>query len=411
MNIHLLYKPNNFSGKINITGSKSESNRLLLLQAIYPNIKLNNISNSDDTNTIINALKFSRKNINIHHAGTAMRFLTAYYAFKLDSDIVLTGSERMQKRPIKILVNALKDLGALIEYQKDNGFPPLKITGSIPLNNYVKLSSSTSSQYISALMLVAPKILNGLTIHLYGKITSMPYIKMTELLLKKIGVKVEFEKQKIKIFNKETIDDQVIDIESDWSSASYYYSIVSLSDRSIIRLNSYKNKSLQGDACLMEIYEKLGVSSVFEGDTLVLEKKQEFIKPKYISLNLIDSPDLAQTIAVTCFGLEIDCELFGLHTLKIKETDRLSALKNELTKLGACVSITDESIHLKYSKILNQNIKICTYQDHRMAMAFAPLAIKTSIIIEEASVVSKSYPDFWNDLEKIGFQSNKINII
>ena len=411
MNIHLLYKPNNFSGKINITGSKSESNRLLLLQAIYPNIKLNNISNSDDTNTIINALKFSRKNINIHHAGTAMRFLTAYYAFKLDSDIVLTGSERMQKRPIKILVNALKDLGALIEYQKDNGFPPLKITGSIPLNNYVKLSSSTSSQYISALMLVAPKILNGLTIHLYGKITSMPYIKMTELLLKKIGVKVEFEKQKIKIFNKETIDDQVIDIESDWSSASYFYSIVSLSDRSIIRLNSYKNKSLQGDACLMEIYEKLGVSSVFEGDTLVLEKKHEFIKPKYISLNLIDSPDLAQTIAVTCFGLEIDCELFGLHTLKIKETDRLSALKNELTKLGACVSITDESIHLKYSKILNQNIKICTYQDHRMAMAFAPLAIKTSIIIEEASVVSKSYPDFWNDLEKIGFQYSKINII
>jgi len=411
MNIHLLYKPNNFSGKINITGSKSESNRLLLLQAIYPNIKLNNISNSDDTNTIINALKFSRKNINIHHAGTAMRFLTAYYAFKLDSDIVLTGSERMQKRPIKILVNALKDLGALIEYQKDNGFPPLKITGSIPLNNYVKLSSSTSSQYISALMLVAPKILNGLTIHLYGKITSMPYIKMTELLLKKIGVKVEFEKQKIKIFNKETIDDQVIDIESDWSSASYFYSIVSLSDRSIIRLNSYKNKSLQGDACLMEIYEKLGVSSVFEGDTLVLEKKHEFIKPKYISLNLIDSPDLAQTIAVTCFGLEIDCELFGLHTLKIKETDRLSALKNELTKLGACVSITDESIHLKYSKILNQNIKICTYQDHRMAMAFAPLAIKTSIIIEEASVVNKSYPDFWNDLEKIGFEYNKINII
>jgi len=411
MNIHLLYKPNNFSGKINITGSKSESNRLLILQAIYPNIKLNNISNSDDTNNIINALKFSRKNINIHHAGTAMRFLTAYYAFKLDSDIVLTGSERMQKRPIKILVNALKDLGALIEYQKDNGFPPLKITGSIPLNNYVKLSSSTSSQYISALMLVAPKILNGLTIHLYGKITSMPYIKMTELLLKKIGVKVEFEKQKIKIFNKETIDDQVIDIESDWSSASYFYSIVSLSDRSIIRLNSYKNKSLQGDACLMEIYEKLGVSSVFEGDTLVLEKKHEFIKPKYISLNLIDSPDLAQTIAVTCFGLEIDCELFGLHTLKIKETDRLSALKNELTKLGACVSITDESIHLKYSKILNQNIKICTYQDHRMAMAFAPLAIKTSIIIEEASVVNKSYPDFWNDLEKIGFQYNKINII
>ena len=409
MNIRLLYKPNNFSGNINITGSKSESNRLLLLQAIYPNIKLNNISNSDDTKTIINALSSSKKNINIHHAGTAMRFLTAYYAFKPGNDLILTGSERMQKRPIKILINALKDLGALIEYQKDDGFPPIRINGSNPRNNYVKLSSSTSSQYISALMLIAPKMLKGLTIDLSDKITSLPYIKMTESLLKEIGIKVEFKKQKIKIFNKETIDDKIIDIESDWSSASYYYSIISLSKGSIVRLNNYKNNSLQGDACLIEIYEKLGVSSVFEGDTLVLAKKHKFIKPKYISLNLINSPDLAQTILVTCFGLGIACELFGLHTLKIKETDRLSALKKELTKFGAFITITDESIHLKSSKILNQNIKVSTYQDHRMAMAFAPLAIKTPIIIEEASVVNKSYPDFWNDLEKIGFQSNKIN--
>ena len=404
MNIKLLYKPNNFSGKIYITGSKSESNRLLLLQAIYPNIKLNNVSNSDDTNMIINALKSSKKNIDIHHAGTAMRFLTAYYAFKLNSDIVLTGSERMQNRPIKILIDALKDLGALIEYQKINGFPPIRIKGSKPLKSFVKLSSSTSSQYVSALMLVAPKILNGLTIELFGKTTSLPYIKMTESLLKNIGVKVEFENNKIKIFNKETISNQTITIESDWSSASYFYSIAALSERSIIRLNSYKKKSLQGDDCLIEIYEKLGVSSKFEGDTLVIEKLSDFKNPKRIYLNLINSPDLAQTIAVTCIGLCIDSELHGLHTLKIKETDRLSALKKELTKFGADVHTTEESIHVKSSKKLNQNIKVSTYQDHRMAMAFAPLAIKTSLMIEDASVVNKSYPDFWNDLHKIGFR-------
>jgi 3-phosphoshikimate 1-carboxyvinyltransferase len=227
---------------------------------------------------------------------------------------------------------------------------------------------------------------------------------MTESLLKNIGVKVEFENKKIKIFNKETISNQTITIESDWSSASYFYSIAALSERSIIRLNSYKKKSLQGDDCLIEIYEKLGVSSKFEGDTLVIEKLSDFKNPKRISLNLINSPDLAQTIAVTCIGLCIDSELHGLHTLKIKETDRLSALKKELTKFGADVHTTEESIHVKSSKKLNQNIKVSTYQDHRMAMAFAPLAIKTSLMIEDASVVNKSYPDFWNDLHKIGFR-------
>ena len=403
MDIKLSFKSNNFSKKIHITGSKSESNRLLILKSIYPNIQIDNLSNSEDTTMIIDAFMSSEKIIDIHHAGTAMRFLTAYFAFKPDCNIILTGSERMQNRPIRILVDALRDIGASIEYQKEKGFPPIKIKGSIPFKDLVKLSTSTSSQYISALMLIAPKMLNGLEIELTGKITSLPYIKMTVSLLKNIGVKVIFDKQKIKVFNKKSVNNQTVTIESDWSSASYFYSIVSLSENSVIRLNSFKKNSLQGDSCLVDIYYKLGVSSRFEENTLILEKILNFKYPKSISLNLINSPDLAQTIAVTCYGLGISCKLNGLHTLKIKETDRLVALKNELTKFGAQVSITDESFDLKFSKILNQNIKVSTYQDHRMAMAFAPLAIKTPLIISDSDVVNKSYPNFWNDIEKIGF--------
>ncbi len=407
MDIHLSHTTTKFTGRINITGSKSESNRLLLLQAIYPNLRLVNVSNSDDTQTIINALKSSKSIVDVHHAGTAMRFLTAYYAFKLESVVILTGSKRMLERPIKILVDALKEMGALIEYENVNGYPPIRIKGSNPLKNIVKLSSSVSSQYVSALMLVASKMPDGLTIELSGEITSLPYIKMTESLLKKIGIGVEFKNQKLTIFNKETIDNKIITIESDWSSASYFYSIVALSENSSLRLSSYKKKSLQGDSCLMSIYKKLGVLSKFEGNTLILIKQSDFNIPKQISLNLIDSPDIAQTIAVTCYGLGIKCDLYGLHTLKIKETDRLSALKKELIKLGAKISITDESIHIKSSNTLNHNIRVSTYQDHRMAMAFAPLATKVSLIVEDANVVNKSYPDFWKDLQRIGFKCIK----
>ena len=231
---------------------------------------------------------------------------------------------------------------------------------------------------------------------------------MTESLLKNIGVKVEFQNRKIIVSNKKFVIDQTLTIESDWSSASYFYSIAALSKKSIITLNSYNKNSLQGDSCLLDIFLKLGVSSEFKKNSLIIKKISNFKYPKIISLDLINSPDLAQTIAVTCFGLGIDCELFGLHTLKIKETDRLNAIKNELTKLGADVNVTNESIHIKSSKMVNANIKISTYEDHRMAMAFAPLAIKTPLLIEDASVVNKSYPSFWNDIEKIGFQNFQI---
>jgi|TARA_B100001094_G_C18195666_1_gene810682 3-phosphoshikimate 1-carboxyvinyltransferase len=404
MNIHLLNNPNKISGNINITGSKSESNRLLILQALYSNIKLKNISNSDDTNTLKKALSSSNSLININHAGTAMRFLTAYFAIKLKKETVLTGSKRMTERPIKILVDALLMLGAEISYEGKMGFPPIKIKNTISSNNFIELPSSTSSQYISSLMLIAPKMSDGLTIQMSGIITSLPYIKMTVSILKKLGIDVKFNNNKIIISNQESIDSKTINIESDWSSSSYFFSIIALSEDSVLRLNRFNKNSLQGDSILRNIYEKLGVSSHFEGHNLVLKKIKNFDIPDNITINLIDSPDIAQTIAVTCFGLGISCDLTGLHTLKIKETDRLKALKNELTKLGAKVSATNESIHIKPSSQVLNNIKISTYQDHRMAMAFAPLAIKTALIIEDSSVVSKSYPGFWSDLQSIGFQ-------
>ncbi len=404
MNIHLLNNPNKISGNINITGSKSESNRLLILQALYSNIKLKNISNSDDTNTLKKALSSSNSLININHAGTAMRFLTAYFAIKLKKETVLTGSKRMTERPIKILVDALLMLGAEISYEGDMGFPPIKIKNTISSNNFIELPSSTSSQYISSLILIAPKMSDGLTIQMSGIITSLPYIKMTVSILKKLGIDVKFNNNKIIISNQESIDSKTINIESDWSSSSYFFSIIALSEDSVLRLNRFNKNSLQGDSILRNIYEKLGVSSHFEGHNLVLKKIKNFDIPDNITINLIDSPDIAQTIAVTCFGLGISCDLTGLHTLKIKETDRLKALKNELTKLGAKVSATNESIHIKPSSQVLNNIKISTYQDHRMAMAFAPLAIKTALIIEDSSVVSKSYPGFWSDLQSIGFQ-------
>ena len=252
--------------------------------------------------------------------------------------------------------------------------------------------------------MIAPKLENGLELTLEGEITSIPYIKMTLALLNEIGVKTSFENNIITVKPKFVIHNSQFVIESDWSSASYWYSVVALSEIGTqITLSSYKKNSLQGDAALAEIYQDFGVETIFNENNTITISKINFKNQKSLIYNLQSSPDIAQTIAVTCFGLGIGCDLYGLHTLKIKETDRLEALKTELTKLGANISVTDESLHLKCSVSIEENITIKTYQDHRMAMAFAPLALRVPIIIEEAEVVSKSYPDFWNDLKKVGF--------
>ena len=394
---------------IKITGSKSETNRLLLLQALYPNISLENTSNSDDSEVMLKALVSNSQLIDVHHAGTAMRFLTAFFAIQEGKEVVLTGSSRMKERPIKILVEALKQLGAEITYEENEGFPPIKIQGKKLTISKVSLPANVSSQYISALLLIAPKLENGLELTLEGEITSIPYIKMTLALLNEIGATTSFVENKIIVKPLQSAICNLQSVESDWSSASYWYSIVALSEIGTqITLSSYKQNSLQGDSVLSKIYKDFGVETIFNTNKSITILKSATCNLQSVICNLNNSPDIAQTIAVTCFGLGIGCNLTGLHTLKIKETDRLEALKTELSKLGANISVTDDSLTIQQSNTLNSNITIATYQDHRMAMAFAPLALKTSLIIEDAEVVSKSYPTFWEDLKSIGFQLEEV---
>jgi 3-phosphoshikimate 1-carboxyvinyltransferase len=416
MNLNLKYNAqrSTSNAQLSITGSKSETNRLLLLRALYPTIKLENTSNSDDSQVMLKAIQKQiseygqqTTEIDIHHAGTAMRFLTAYFSIQEGKEVVLTGSTRMKERPIKILVEALNQLGADITYEENEGFPPIKIKGKRITKNKVSLPANVSSQYISALLLIAPKLENGLELTLEGEITSVPYINMTLALLNEIGVETSYVENKIKVNSHKTQNTKILTIESDWSSASYWYAVIALSEIGTkITLSSYKKDSLQGDAALVEIYKNLGVETVFDNNTIILHKVNNQ-KPETLNLKINNSPDIAQTIAVTCFGLGVGCHLEGLHTLKIKETDRLEALKNELTKLGANVSVTNDSLTLEASNFIHSDVKIATYQDHRMAMAFAPLALKVPITIENADVVSKSYPTFWEDLEKFGFQISK----
>jgi len=391
---------------LKITGSKSESNRVLLLQALYKGLKINNLSNSDDSQLMQAALASSSSTVDIHHAGTAMRFLTAYFATRSGTTTTLTGSSRMQERPIKILVEALNSLGASITYTKNEGYPPLLIEGKILTDSKVYLKANVSSQYISALLLIAPTLSKGLSLYLEGKITSVPYIKMTLSLLEELGVQTAFDGQTISVFPFTENINKTFTVESDWSSASYFYSIVALSPIGTqIDLSAYKPNSLQGDAVLKNIYKQLGVESSFNETTLSLKKLAE-PQSKQLTLDLVNAPDIAQTIVVTCLGLEIGCNLTGLHTLKIKETDRLVALQSEIKKLGTSIEITDDSLHLKSPNKLNSNTHIATYNDHRMAMAFAPLGLKTQLFIDDAEVVSKSYPDFWSDLSALGFELN-----
>lgn len=405
MKLHLSAPSNTLlKAKIKITGSKSESNRLLLLQALYPTIDIDNLSNSDDAEVMQKGLKITHGTVDIHHAGTAMRFLTAYFASQDKKEVVLTGSQRMTERPIKVLVDALRELGADISYEKNEGFPPIRIKGRKLVQNKVSLPANISSQYISALLLVAPSLENGLELKLVGDITSVPYIKMTLGLLSQIGVENSFKGNTIKVSPQDLVPRATQVVESDWSSASYFYSIVSLCDVGTeITLSAYHKNSLQGDSVLAEIYKDFGVETSYGDHQIVLRKISSSLN-KNLEIDLANAPDIAQTIAVSCFGLGIGCHLTGLHTLKIKETDRLEALRIELGKLGAPIAVTDKALTLGPSNKINREIAIDTYNDHRMAMAFAPLALKTSLFINDAEVVSKSYPDFWSDMESLNFR-------
>ncbi|QOD60365.1 3-phosphoshikimate 1-carboxyvinyltransferase [Polaribacter haliotis] len=394
--------------EITISGSKSESNRLLILQNLFPEITIENLSDSDDSIHMQHALSTKKEIVDIGHAGTAMRFLTSYFAVKEGRETVLTGSERMQNRPIEILVNALKDLGADISYEDKVGYPPIRIKGRKLIADNVQINGNVSSQYISSLLLIASKLENGLTIELVGEITSIPYINMTLSLLHQLNIEANFEGNIIKVLPKKEIEKQTVVVESDWSSASYFYSIVASAEiGSEIKLSAYKKESLQGDSCLAEIYQHFGVSTTF-GENFINLKKEKASNKEVLEIDLRDAPDIAQTIAVTCFSEGISCNLTGLHTLKIKETDRLEALKEELTNLGASISVTNKSLRLEESVEINENISIKTYNDHRMAMAFAPLALRVPINILNAEVVTKSFQKFWDDMQQIGIKIDKL---
>ena len=387
-----------------IAGSKSESNRLLILSSLFKNLSLENLSNSDDTNYLLKALSSKSSTIDIGHAGTAMRFLTSYFSLTTKKEIELRGSQRMHNRPIKILVDSLREIGASIHYIDKEGYPPLLIKPSELISKNLIIDSSTSSQYISSLLLIAPKISGGLKIQLTGRETSKPYIDMTISLLKKLGVEITTTDNQISICELQKIESKKHYIESDWSSASYFYSVVALAKIGYtLKLSKFSFKSLQGDSKVADIYKSFGVKTTYKDDLIILEKIES--NTDKFSFDLTSNPDLAQTICVTCLGLGIKCNLTGLHTLKIKETDRLLALKKELSKFNLKVIITNDSISFDNVDFLKPNVVIETYDDHRMAMSFACLATKVKIIIKDPKVVSKSYSSFWSDLERIAIYS------
>src|SRR5690625_1716829 len=375
--------------RIQLRGSKSESNRLLILQNLLGGFTIDNLSDSVDTQVLKKALESDEKLIDVGHAGTAMRFLTAYYAIQDGRTTILKGSERMHQRPIAPLVEALQNMGAEVRYMEKEGYPPLAIKGKELQVKTVEVEASMSSQYVSALLLIATVMPNGLQIKLRGEITSMPYIRMTLALLGRLGVKTSLKGKVIQVERTEKPKVQSIEVESDWSSASYLYSFFALSEMEEMRLGGLRKDSLQGDSILQTIFTDFGVKSTWEDTDLVLHKTKELQKD--ISLDCSDFPDLAQTLAVTAFAIGSSVHLSGLHTLKIKETDRLVALQKELQKLGASIQVDDVSLKLEARHTaIRENLSIVTYDDHRMAMAFAPLALLVPIQIEEPKEIGRA---------------------
>ena len=394
----------NSKKKIIIAGSKSESNRALILKYLFnSNITINNLSTSDDTKVLLKALENQTNIIDIHHAGTAMRFLTSLFAVTNKKNITLTGSDRMQQRPIGELVDSLKSIGADIIYEKEIGYPPLKFNGFKQMNKLIELRSDISSQFVSSLMLVAPYLNDGLHLKLVGNIFSKPYILLTSEIMKSFGFSCFINNDEIEIKSSKKLSINNYSVESDWSSASYLYSIVALSGIEL-NLSSFKLDSLQGDSKLSKLYENFGIKTYFKNDEIILKRSKSHKMKRFIELNLIENPDLAQTIIVTSLGLSVHTKLTGLNTLKIKETDRLIALKNEISKFNTDVIIDDHSIEIKnFPKKLPENIEINTYQDHRMALAFSPLSVLVKLVINDYGVISKSFPEYWAILKKLNF--------
>jgi 3-phosphoshikimate 1-carboxyvinyltransferase len=395
------------NGVITLNGSKSIANRALIIRALTKDgFDIRNLSNADDTLVLDNLLKSQAKVLDAGAGGTTFRFLTAYLATCEGREVVLTGSERMQERPIRLLVNALRTLGADIEYVKNEGFPPLKIKGKKLKGGKVTIPADTSSQYISALLMVAPTLEEGLVLELKGEIVSLPYILMTLNLMRYFGVESTLEGNIITV-KSQTYQSKSFFVEADWSAASYYYSIAFLSNSAEITLNGLQKDSVQGDAVIADIF-KDWVETTFLESSIVLKKKN-LVLPKVFEFDFLECPDLAQTVLTALAAKNIDGTFQGLKTLLIKETDRVAALDTELSKYGAHLKgEVSENLWKLSSVNFNADLevipRIATYEDHRMAMSFAPLSLVTQKVeIEEPHVVTKSYPQFWEDLNSLGF--------
>jgi len=408
----LFYTKNDFKNvAIHLPTSKSISNRVLILNALLNNkIVLNELSLADDTQLMLSVLLDESNEINIENAGTCMRFLSAYFACKDNKIISLLCSERMMQRPIKELVDALINLGADISYLLNENYPPLKIIGKKLKGNTLNIDASKSSQFITALMLIAPFVENGMTIHLKGEIASFDYIKMTALLMNDLGFSVSLTNNTIVIkpFQGEPIISNFT-IEKDWSSAAFWYLIAALNPELSIHLIGLSKTSIQGDHITFKVFEKLGVTTKETYDGLIISKEK--IADDFVVFDLINAIDLAPALCVACAALNVNAKIYGLQNLKIKESNRLLAIVNELNKFGYDLSNSTDEIMIKQTNNIdyNQSLIINTYNDHRLAMAFAPLAMLfNQLKIDDITVVSKSYPYFFNDLKLVGITTKNI---
>lgn len=386
--------------EINLPASKSISNRALILNALaYSPYDIENLSDCDDTRVTVKALDSNDTVFDIGAAGTSMRFLTAFLS-KTVGEWVITGSERMKQRPIKLLVDALNSLGARIEYIENEGFPPLRIFGSALTGGEIRLNGGVSSQYISALMMVAPYMQNGLKIILEGEVISIPYILMTKRMMGEFGVEVVFENNVIDV-RPQTYKPVRYKVESDWSAASYWFELLSIVGKGFVLLKGLQGDSSQGDSKVAELFNQLGVDTEYKSEGVLLTIGDRCVDK--FEYDFVNQPDLAQTFAVTCCIKNIPFHFYGVQSLKIKETNRVVALVNELEKLGYVLFEPAEG-QLAWSGERCKaaaDISIATYEDHRMAMAFAPVSVVVPLSIEHPEVVSKSYPSFWSDFEML----------
>lgn len=391
-------------GTITLESSKSESNRALIINALAGGnlTDIHNLSNARDTQTMRSLLHANPEFYDAKDAGTTMRFLTAYLAIHGQGEII-TGTERMKNRPIGPLVDALQTLGAPIEYLEKNGYPPLKIHQiEKQLTNKISIPGNISSQYISALLMIAPCLEQGLEITLTSKVYSRPYIEMTLSLMKAFGVDNEWNGNTIKVSNQ-IYQPVEYTIEGDWSGASYWYSFISMAQEgSEIFLPTLRKNSTQGDIAIASIMNELGVDTRFASDGVYLSKKP--LNQKKLTIDFRDCPDLAQTVMVSAAVLGVELEMTGLESLKIKETDRIAAMQNELSKIGATLTENENTWHLLPTNQLPDSVMIETYEDHRMAMAFAPLCMKMDVTIENPMVIEKSYPTFWDEVKQLSIE-------